>query len=275
MINSRFKIIATYTIIILSCIMITNFNYRYFFNKTTIIHDKEEVVKKINMSIPLKIEITNERWGKYVFEDENSIKKIWSSINEITKDSFGAKDYVNKGSQISIKGTVYYLNGTKDTFNISNVLALNNYTYNDSYKLPLINSLRNNLLTYLYSPSNIVNFMNFRNRMTIVDSNNSVKKLGNADKESIKTVIRNSIKLENDEEIIALTTDKKEALAHIKIYIDDDDTLLKVKSYNVVNIDVYYNDFFVVQYMGDENGRHIYMRGKLKDICKKIVNNKL
>lgn len=273
-INSRFRIICIYITILLLCIIITNLNYSDLYNKVTIIHDNEEVVKKINMSIPIKIEMSNERWGEYVFEDENSIKNIWNSINEITNDSIGVENYVNKSSEVQIKGTVYYLNGLKDNLEISNVLTLNNYTYYDSYKLPMINSLRNNLLGYLYSPYNIGKFMNSRNRVTIVNSNNRIKKIVNSDKESIKNIIDNSVKLENDEEIIALTTDKKEALAHIKIYIDEeDDNLLKVKSYNVVNIDVYDDDFFVVQYMGDENGRHIYMRGNLKNICENLGNS--
>ena len=49
----------------------------------------------------------------------------------------------------------------------------------------------------------------------------------------------------------------------------------KIKCSNLVNIDVYDNDFFVVQYMGDENGRHIYFRGKLKDVCTQIFTNEL
>ncbi|MBU3136818.1 DUF3919 family protein [Clostridium gasigenes] len=273
-INSKFKIAGIYMVILLLCIVITNLNYSDLYNKVTIIQDKEEVLKKINMSIPVKIEMSNERWGDYVFEDENSIKNIWDSINEITNDSIGEENHINKNNEVQIKGTVYYLNGMKDNFEISNILILNNYTYYDSYKLPMINSLRNNLLGYLYSPYNIGKFMNYRNRVTIVNSNNQIKKIVNDDKESIKNIIDKSVKLENDEEIIALTTDKKEALAHIKIYIDEeDDNLLKVKSYNMVNIDVYDNDFFVVQYMGDENGRHIYMRGNLKDICENLGNN--
>ncbi|SDP12948.1 DUF3919 family protein [Clostridium gasigenes] len=273
-INSKFKIAGIYMVILLLCIIITNLNYSDLYNKVTIIQDKEEVLKKINMSIPVKIEMSNERWGDYVFEDENSIKNIWDSINEITNDSIGEENHINKNNEVQIKGTVYYLNGMKDNFEISNILILNNYTYYDSYKLPMINSLRNNLLGYLYSPYNIGKFMNYRNRVTIVNSNNQIKKIVNDDKESIKNIIDKSVKLENDEEIIALTTDKKEALAHIKIYIDEeDDNLLKVKSYNMVNIDVYDNDFFVVQYMGDENGRHIYMRGNLKDICENLGND--
>ncbi|MBB6623309.1 DUF3919 family protein [Clostridium gasigenes] len=273
-INSKFKIAGIYMVILLLCIIITNLNYSDLYNKVTIIQDKEEVLKKINMSIPVKIEMSNERWGEYVFEDENSIKNIWDSINEITNDSIGEENHVNKNNEVQIKGTVYYLNGMKDNFEISNILILNNYTYYDSYKLPMINSLRNNLLGYLYSPYNIGKFMNSRNIVTIVNSDNQIKKIVNDDKEGIKNIIDKSVKLENDEEIIALTTDKKEALAHIKIYIDEeDDNLLKVKSYNMVNIDVYDNDFFVVQYMGDENGRHIYMRGNLKDICENLGNN--
>lgn len=274
-INLRVRIIGIYTVILLICIIITNLNYKYLYDNVTIINDKDEVVKKINMSIPIKIEISNERWGECVFEDENSIQKIWNSINEITNDSTGEENYITEASDIRINGTVYYLNGMKDNFEISSTLGLNNHIYNDIYKIPLINSLKNELLGYLYSTSNIVKIMNCNNRMIMVNSNNKIKELDSSDKEIIKNIINNSIKLENNKEIITLVTDKKEVLSHIKIYLNnEEDTLLKVKCCNVVNIDVYDNDFFVVQYMGDENGRHIYFRGKLNDVCKKIVSNK-
>ena len=100
--------------------------------------------------------------------------------------------------------------------------------------------------------------------------------MGVEPKENIKNIINNSIKLENNKEIISLLKGKKEALFHIKIYLENDTvTLSKVKCSNLVNIDVYDNDFFVVQYMGDENGRHIYFRGKLNDVCGKIFANEL
>nr|WP_207713880.1 DUF3919 family protein [Clostridium saccharobutylicum] len=261
---------------LLICVIIINLNYSFLYDKVTIINDKDEVVKKINMSIPVKIEISNERWGEYVFEDENSIQKIWNSINEITRDSSIEENSDAEVSDIEIDGNIYYLNGMKDTFEISNKLSLNNNVYNDSYKIPLINSLKNKLLGYLYSTSNIVKIMNYNNKMTIINSNSQIKELNKSDKESIKNIISNSIKIENNKEIISLLKDKKEALSHIKIYLDNDTgTLSKVKCCNVVNIDVYDNDFFVVQYMGDENGRHIYFRGKLNDACRKIFADKL
>lgn len=47
---------------LLICVVIINMNYSLLYDKVTIINDKSEVVKKINMSIPVKIEISNERW---------------------------------------------------------------------------------------------------------------------------------------------------------------------------------------------------------------------
>lgn len=275
-INLRVKIIGIYAVMLLICVIIINLNYSLLYNKVTIINDKDEVVKKINMSIPVKIEISNERWGEYVFEDENSIQKIWNSINEITKDSSIDENGGTEVNNIKINGNIYYLNGMKDNFEISNKLSLNNNTYNDKYKIPLINSLKNKLLGYLYSTSNIVKIINSNNKITIIDSNKNIKELNKSHKENIKNIINNSIKLENNKEIISLLKGKKEALFHIKIYLENDTvTLSKVKCSNLVNIDVYDNDFFVVQYMGDENGRHIYFRGKLNDVCGKIFANEL
>ncbi len=269
----RYKIIGVYSIILLLCTIIVNLNYGILYNKVTIIQDKEEVIKKINMSIPVKIEITNEKLGNYILEDENSIKNIWNLINEITTDSSGQENYVARGTEIKVKGSIYYLNGMKDEFEISDVLRLNGHTYYNSYKLPMISSLRNNLLGYLYSPYNIGQFINSRNRVIVVSSDKHSKNLGNADKETIKNIINKSVKVNSDKEIMTLTAEKEEAVAHVKVYIDEEDNnLLKAKSYNVVNIDVY-DDFFVVQYMGDENGRHVYMKGNLKDICEKINSN--
>lgn len=275
-INLRVKIIGIYAIMLLICVIIINLNYSLLYDKVTIINDKDEVVKKINMSIPVKIEISNERWGEYIFEDENSIQKIWNSINEITKDSSIDENDDAEVSDIKINGNIYYLNGMKDNFEISNKLSLNNNTYNDKYKIPLINSLKNKLLGYLYSTSNIVKIINSNNKITIIDSNKNIKELNKSHKENIKNIINNSIKLENNKDIISLLKNKKEALFHIKIYLENDTvTPSKVKCSNLVNIDVYDNDFFVVQYMGDENGRHIYFRGKLKDVCGKIFANEL
>lgn len=168
-INLRVKISGIYIVMLLICIIIINLNYSFLYNKVIIINDKDEVVKKINMSIPIKVEISNERWGEYFFEDETSIQQIWNSINEITKDSSVDDNYDSEVSDIKINGTIYYLNGTKDNFEISNKLSLNNNTYNDKYKIPLINSLKNKLLGYLYSTSNIVKIINSNNEIIIID----------------------------------------------------------------------------------------------------------
>lgn len=62
-INLRVKISGIYIVMLLICIIIINLNYSFLYNKVIIINDKDEVVKKINMSIPIKVEISNERWG--------------------------------------------------------------------------------------------------------------------------------------------------------------------------------------------------------------------
>lgn len=274
-INIKFKVIGIYLFIILLCIIGTSINYNNLYNKVTIIDDKETTMKKINMSIPVKIEFYNDKLGSYTLQDDNSIKNIWSSINEITSDYTSKNNYISKDtSSVNIKGSVYYLNGTKDDFEISNVFKLNNYVYYDNYKLPIISNLKSSLLNYLYSPFNLGKFISDRSKVIFIDSNNNKIKLGNSDKEYIKNIVEKSTKIEDDRQVMALTGENQNIVAHIKVYVDQEDNdLLKVKSYNVMTIDVYDKNFFVAQYMGDENGRHIYMKGNLKDICKRIEEN--
>ncbi|MBD5593435.1 DUF3919 family protein, partial [Clostridium botulinum] len=118
-ISLKAKIIGIYTTIIIICIVMTSLNYRLLYNRVKIISDKDDVINKINMSIPIKIEIFNEKWGDYVFENENSIQMIWNSINEIMNDFSEEENYITEGSNISIDANVYYLNGMKDKFKIS------------------------------------------------------------------------------------------------------------------------------------------------------------
>lgn len=270
-VNVKYRILVLYIILLLLCVISVSINYTTLYDKVIIIHDKDEVIKKINMSIPIKIVIKNEKLGSYILKDEKSIKSVWNSINEITNDNLEQVNYNNKESEIKIIGTVYYLNGMKDDFEVSNVLKVNNNIYYGSYKKPIISSLRNNLLGYLYSPYNIAQFISSRNRVIVKMTNKPNKNVGNDYKKIIKDIISRSVKIESDREIIKLATKKEEALVHIKVYIDEEnDNILKTKCYNVINIDVY-KEFFVVQYMGDENGRHIYMRGNLSEICKKII----
>ena len=54
-INLRVKISGIYIVMLLICIIIINLNYSFLYNKVIIINDKDEVVKKINMSIPIKV----------------------------------------------------------------------------------------------------------------------------------------------------------------------------------------------------------------------------
>ena len=270
-INTNIKIIAVYILIILFCTITAFLNHSNFYDEVVIIQDKQDVIKKMNMSIPIKIQISNEKLGNCVIENEDSIKNIWSSINQITNDSLSKENDISKVSEVNIKGTVYYLNGTKDEFEVSNVLKVNHNIYYDNYKVPIISDLRNNLLIYFYSPENLSKFINSQNKIILVKDNKQNKKLSNEEKEKIRKTIEDSIKVEKNIEIMQLKSSKEKALNHIKIYIDEENSnIIKVKSYNLLNIDVY-NDFFVVQYMGDENGNHIYMKCNLNSVCKEII----
>ncbi|MCY6372777.1 DUF3919 family protein [Clostridium ganghwense] len=273
-INTKIRIILVYMITITISIIAININYNKLYNKVKIIDDREEVIKKASMSIPVKIEFFNEKWGRCVLEDKNSINNIWNFIDEIMKSTSKRSDYkIDNTSPINIVGNIYYLNGMKCEFQVSNVLKLNNYIYGDSYKLPIINNLRNSLLSYLYSPNNLAQFISQTNKVILMDKLRGKVKFGNSDKDKIRNLISKAIKLEDDKEIMDLTRRQTYPSSHIKVYMDqENDNYLKVKSYNVINIDIY-DEFFIVQYLGDENGRHIYMKGNLKNICDELSNN--
>ena len=270
-INFKYKIIGIYATLLVICFVLISINYMSIYDKVTIIKDRDEAVKKINMSIPIKIEIYNERWGEYYFEDENSIQKIWNLINEITKDSSTEENSLDEIDDMGISGTIYYLNGKKDTFQIGNKLTINNCTYYDSYRMPITSNLKNELFMYFYSSSNLGKIITSNNSMIFTNADNKLKVLDQSDKERVKDIIDNSVRIENNKEIISRITAGEKASYHIKIYIgSEQDSLIAVKSSDVINIDVYDNDFFIAQYMGDENGRHIYFKGKLCEVCEEL-----
>ncbi|MFD3158661.1 DUF3919 family protein [Haloimpatiens sp. FM7330] len=271
-INTKMKIILVYIVVILTAIIITWVNQNKLFDKVIIIDDKKEVIKKANMSIPIKIKFYNRKWGNCILEDQNSINNVWSYIQQITKDASNkGRHKASYDSPVSINGTVYYLNGMKDEFEVSDVLKINDHIYGDRYNFPMINNLRSHLLNYLYSPNNLSNFINNRNKVILVKNENVKRKLGNFDKERIKQIISKAEKIEDDKSILKLTRSQNNLSAYIKVYMDmENDNYIKVKSYNVINIDVY-DGFFVVQYLGDENGRHIYMKGDLSPVCNELI----
>lgn len=91
-------------------------------NKITIIADRQKVNGLIAKNTPLKVEIINQRWGKAIIEDPEILFDIWNMLKEMK--TYPSKYLVN---QDQINGNIYFYDGSKQTFSISDRFQLGEY----------------------------------------------------------------------------------------------------------------------------------------------------
>jgi len=270
----KLVLISIYTLMLVVCTIILYNNYHHLYDQVTIVEDQEAVARRSQLSIPIKIEIYNEKWGSYVFENEEAIQKIWKAMNEITMGPTDTEPSYPLKEDVKISGHINYINGSSDFFEIGSWLVLNDQTYDDNYKMPLIDNLKNELLSYLYSQQRIADIMETAVSVTLrAGGVRQEIALSDNDRQKLKRILLDSIKIETNREVINLLKNKGNALGHIRIYLQDAASISRQKAADLVNIDVYEDAFFVVQYMGDENGRHMYFRGPLDQLVHELEKN--
>lgn len=267
-------LISLYSLMLVVCVIILYNNYHHLYDQVTVVEDQPAVARRSQLSIPIKIEIHNEKWGSYVFENEEGIQKIWKAINEITLGPADMAPSYPLKEDVKISGQIHYINGGSDFFEIGSRLILNDQTYDDNYKMPLIDNLKNELLSYLYSQQRLADIMETAVSVKIrMGTGRQELVLLDDSRQNLKRILLTAVKVENNRDVINLLKNKGDALGHIRIYLHNTTSAERLKAADLVNIDVYEAGFFVVQYMGDENGRHMYFRGPLDSLLQELEKN--
>ena len=269
----RWLLLSIYGLLLLTCAGILYYNYHHLYNQVTVLEDREEIIRQSQLSIPVRITVSNDIWGSHVFENEEVLQKIWKAIHDIisgpgeTAPSYPLKD------DVKIQGRIEYLSGAVDEFEISSRFILNGQVYDDNYKMPLIDNLKNDLLWYLYSQQQIASLVEQASEVKVYTKQlPSGRALLPTERKLLEEQIGKARKLESNREITALLKKKGEASAHLRIYLQAEPSG-KIRAAQMINIDTYPDDFFVIQYMGDENGRHLYFQGNLQAVLQETEKN--
>ncbi len=228
------------------------------YNALTIVKTSKENKGYLNIKIPDKIIIKNTYLGTATISNKSELNKLLKYFNQIESTKIIEEKTLSLDNTFSISGEIYYLNSYKTSFEISNKLKIDNKIFsNDSY---LINILRNNLKDAFYTVNNIESLLSKSDNL-IINNNSGVQTP--LSKES-KELLLKSFKT------LRIMTDNKDFLKtdlgelpkhHLTVYRYKNQ---KAISNNTFYIDVY-KDYVVIQYLGDENGKNIYLKGNLDE----------
>ncbi|MDU7964827.1 MAG: DUF3919 family protein [Clostridium perfringens] len=207
------------------------------YDSLTVVKSSQENKGDLNIKIPDKIILSNPYLGTTVISKENALPLE---------------------NTLFISGEIHYLNGDKTPFEISNILKLDGESYSNNSSL--INMLRNNLKDAFYTVNNLESILSSPDNLITYKENGTMKKLSK-DSKSLLLEDFKSLRLMNDNKDF-LKTDLSEIPKHhltLYRYAKEGDI-----SNNTFYIDVY-KDYVIIQYLGDENGKNIYLKGNLNE----------
>lgn len=229
------------------------------YGKVKIVENKEEALKSLNSSIPEQIVIKTDFYRNTVITNKLEIDNILDLINSIKNSSSKENEVLESNNSSSkILGKIVYNNKT-NIFSLNNNLILNNKPYNgDSY---LINILHKKLMNYFNTYTHLIDILNNKNSNIIYKNGKTSFYLNDSDKKRLVNSL-SKLKLMNDEDKLKNTKISDSKLYTLKIRINKN---IENKTNNLVFIDVY-PSYVIIQFLADDNGKKIYMKGIIDEI---------
>lgn len=229
------------------------------YGKVKIVENKEEALKSLNSSIPEQIIIKTDFYRNTVITNKLEIDNILDLINSIKNSSSKENEVLESNNSSSkILGKIVYNNKT-NIFSLNNNLILNNKPYNgDSY---LINILHKKLMNYFNTYTHLIDILNNKNSNIIYKNGKTSFYLNDSDKKRLVNSL-SKLKLMNDEDKLKNTKISDSKLYTLKIRINKN---IENKTNNLVFIDVY-PSYVIIQFLADDNGKKIYMKGIIDEI---------
>ncbi|SFJ64287.1 MULTISPECIES: DUF3919 family protein [unclassified Bacillus (in: firmicutes)] len=224
------------------------------YGRVTIVDDKQAVLKGANESVPTEVRVKHEKWGEVVVTDEVRLHAIISFFDRIRME----KNHADALEKV-FTGEITYLNGYKRTFAVGNLFQYEADVYGKIGTDPMISAFQTYLLSLYYTPERISDY--FANaKEVVVRQGDDVRA---ADLDPILTRIRQAKQITDYAEIQNLLYAQKKPIAYITAY--QNGKQIKNNREDILTISVY-RDYFVVQYLGDNNGNVMYMKGSLASL---------
>ncbi|EGT3615790.1 DUF3919 family protein [Clostridium perfringens] len=228
------------------------------YNSLTVVKSSQENKVDLNIKIPDKITISNPYLGTAVISNKSELNELLHYFNKIYSTNSINENTLPLENTLFISGEISYLNGDKTSFEISNILKVNGENFsNNSY---LINILRNNLKDAFYTVSNFESILSSNDNLITYKKDGVVKNLSNDSKELLLDDFK-TLRIMNDNKDFLKTDLSELPKYHLTLYRYAKEGTI---SNNTFYIDVY-NDYVIIQYLGDENGKNIYLKGNLNE----------
>ncbi|HHT7189431.1 TPA: DUF3919 family protein [Bacillus cereus] len=227
---------------------------KQIYNRITIVDDKQAVLQRVNESLPTEVKVRHEKWGEIVITDEVRLHTIVSFFDRIR-----IEPREGKSQEQVFTGEVTYLNGHKRTFAVGDLFQYEANVYGKSGTDPMISAFQTYLLSLYYTPERISNF--FAEAKDVVVRQGDVIRTINLTQ--IFDSIRYAKQITDYGEIQKLLQSQKDPIAYITAYKTG--KRVKNEREDILTISVY-PSYFVVQYLGDNNGNVMYMKGSLAEL---------
>lgn len=254
------------TLTLFFCVFLSVFpGFEIRTNELVIVDDREEVFRLIEKNTPIRIEITNERWGQAVLENPEVLFEVWKVLQE-------AKSYPNRyvPNQDRIEGYIYFRDGSREYFSISDRFQLGEYLLeckDDELNIAKLHRIfrhtletKKNLLAMVEKAEEI--FLFRAKDCFVPDSEKMVKITGDA-KSQLLTCLALAEKVEESSDLTALLLEKGvEPLFHLTFYVKEG-----VEKETPIVLSVLSPDYFTLMDTGFLNRNVIYFKGFLFDYC--------
>ncbi|MED1556519.1 DUF3919 family protein [Bacillus paramycoides] len=227
---------------------------KQIYNRVTIVDDKQAVLQRVNESLPTEVKVRHSRWGEIVVTDEVRLHTIVSFFDRIRIEPREAKS-----QEQVFTGEVTYLNGHKRTFAVGDLFQYEDNIYGKKGADPMISAFQTYLLSLYYTPERISDF--FASAKDVIVRQGDVVRTINLT--YILDSIRYAKQITDYGEIQKLLQSQNEPIAYITAYKTD--KRVKNEREDILTISVY-PSYFVVQYLGDNNGNVMYMKGSLAEL---------
>lgn len=200
------------------------------------------------------MKVRHEKWGEIVVTDEVRLHTIVSFFDRIRIEPREAES-----QEQVFTGEVTYLNGHKRTFAVGDLFQYEANVYGKKGTDPMISAFQTYLLSLYYTPERISDF--FASAKDVIVRQGNVVRTINLT--HMLDSIRYAKQITDYGEIQKLLQSQNEPIAYITAYKSGKH--VKNEREDILTVSVY-PSYFVVQYLGDNNGNVMYMKGSLAEL---------
>lgn len=153
----RHFIIAILMIIFIWVLSFSMLNYSDFGiveDELVVIEDNDKLIELIEKNTPVKIEISDIRWGKAVIKEPEILYKFWNILSNL-------EPYPDKyiSNQDQINGYIYFIDGSRQYFTISDRFQIGDFLLSDINEEINVKELYRILQHTLQTKTNLINMI--------------------------------------------------------------------------------------------------------------------